>query len=365
MAQTVLVFQRNANEIQTLHDTAETVRRTKDLAQAEMATATHGFGAAVSAMIEDLGRAAEAMGATAGAMSTTAAAARESMVRTVEGATGASRDLGAVAAAAEEMSASIDDIGHQVSRATEAVRRSVARSAETDCKVGGLAAAADRVGEVVRLITDIAGQTNLLALNATIEAARAGEAGKGFAVVAGEVKALAAQTAKATEEISTQITAIRTATSEAVAAVRAVGSAIGEVEEVASAIATSVDQQAKVTRDIAASVQSVNVANETGTQAMLDVAEAAANAAAGSREVLSGTQGVRQTTNIMRAEVERFLTIVSREAVGEPPVSAPLIGSGPGIEPSALRPHGDPAIGGLCRQGLDRNAEFRGPRISG
>ena len=153
------------------------------------------------------------------------------------------------------MSASINEISQQVSRATQAVAEAVGCAATTDAKVGSMAAAADRVGDVARLITDIAGRTNLLALNATIEAARAGEAGKGFAVVANEVKALATQTAKATEEISTQIAAIRAATGEAVTAVRAVGAAIGEVSEVATAIAAAVEEQAAATRDIAASVQ--------------------------------------------------------------------------------------------------------------
>ena len=142
-------------------------------------------------------------------MSEAAHQTRASAARAAEGAATSTSNLAAVAAAAEEMSASINEISQQVARATQAVDEAVACASTTDAKVGGMAAAADRVGDVARLITDIAGRTNLLALNATIEAARAGEAGKGFAVVASEVKALATQTAKATEEISTQIAAIR------------------------------------------------------------------------------------------------------------------------------------------------------------
>ena len=134
------------------------------------------------------------------------------------------------------------------------VREAVERAAEADAKVASLAQAADRIGDVVRLIPDIAGQTNLLALYATIEAARAGNAGKGFAVVAGEVKALAAQTVSATEQIDAQIGAIRAATGDAVGAVRKVGEAIGQVEAVATAIAAAVEQQPAATQEISGSV---------------------------------------------------------------------------------------------------------------
>jgi hypothetical protein len=154
---------------------------------------------------------------------------------------------------------------------TQAVSEAVDRANVTDAKVGGMAAAADRVGDVVKLITDIAGRTNLLALNATIEAARAGAAGKGLAVVAGEVKALATQTAKATDEIATQITAIRATTGEAVAAVRDVSTAIGAVNEVATAIAAAVEEQAAATREIAASVQAVTVATQDDAREIQDV----------------------------------------------------------------------------------------------
>ena len=152
---------------------------------------------------------------------------------------------------------SINEISRQVAHVTVSVQAAVDRATETDAKVAGLSAAADRIGDVVRIITDIAGQTNLLALNATIEAARAGAAGKGFAVVAGEVKALAAQTGRATDQIGAQIIAIRDATAEAVTAVREVGVAIGQVETVASAIAAAVEEQAAATREITNSVQQV------------------------------------------------------------------------------------------------------------
>jgi methyl-accepting chemotaxis protein len=232
---------------------------------------------------------------------------RERAAGAAEGATASTTSLGAVSAAAEEMSASINEISQQVARAGQAVNEAVQRANVTDAKVGGMAAAADRVGDVVKLITDIAGRTNLPALNATIEAARAGEAGKGFAVVAGEVKGLATQTAKATEEIATQIAAIRSATGEAVNAVRDVTAAIGEVNAVATAIAAAVEQQAAATREIAASVQTVTVATQDATRAMQEVATISETTDAASSKVLSGAGDVGRDADTLRGEVAHFL----------------------------------------------------------
>ena len=196
MAQALLVFRRNAEQARELELEAERVRAAKDRRQAAMDRHTSDFGTSVAGVMSGLTNSATSMRDRANemsqAMNRTMVLARE----TASGATESAQNLAAVAAAAEEMSTSINEIGQQVGRATDAVQVSVERANATDAKVASLASAADKVGDVVRLITDIASQTNLLALNATIEAARAGEAGKGFAVVAGEVKALAAQTAQ-------------------------------------------------------------------------------------------------------------------------------------------------------------------------
>ena len=155
----------------------------------------------------------------------------------------ASANVQTVAAATEELSSSVSEIGRQVTQSTEIAGQAVAEANRTNVTVQGLSAAAQKIGDVVKLISDIASQTNLLALNATIEAARAGEAGRGFAVVANEVKSLASQTAKATDEISAQVSAMQGATAEAVQAIESIGRTIGAINEIASAISVAVEQQ--------------------------------------------------------------------------------------------------------------------------
>jgi methyl-accepting chemotaxis protein len=259
-----------------------------------------------------LGQSASKMHSAADEMSGAARRTRGSASDAVEGANTSSRDLNSVAVAAEEMATSVTEISKQVTHVTTAVHTAVERALETDKKVAGLADAADRIGDVVRLISDIAGQTNLLALNATIEAARAGDAGKGFAVVASEVKALATQTARATDQIGTQIVAIRLATGGAVDAVRDVGLAIGQVEAVATAIAAAVEQQAAATREISSSVQSVTMATSTAAQAMQQVLSIAEQTASASRSVLTSAEEVGGTADTLRVEVNDFLNAMKK-----------------------------------------------------
>ncbi len=261
----------------------------------------------------NLARSAETMRKTAEEMTEAARRTRSSATRAAEGSATSTSNLAAVSAAAEEMYSSISEISQQVSRVTQAVDAAVTCASTTDAKVGGMAAAADRVGDVAHLITDIAGRTNLLALNATIEAARAGDAGKGFAVVANEVKALATQTARATEEISAQIAAIRSATSEAVTAVRAVSAAIGEVSAVATAIAAAVEEQAAATREIATSVQTVAAATNESTRAVQEVSAISESTDAASAMVLAGADQVGHNAETMRDEVTHFLRAMASD----------------------------------------------------
>ncbi|HEX3994931.1 MAG TPA: methyl-accepting chemotaxis protein, partial [Acetobacteraceae bacterium] len=301
----------SAVEGERLGEERESIRVANDRRQSAMDRHTQDFGRTIAGVMASLVQSAEQMRGSATAMSDGAQQTRTSAAATAEGATASSRDLSSVAAASEEMSASIAEISRQVGGVTAAVRQAVARATVTDKKVTGLAATADHIGEVVGLISDIASRTNLLALNATIEAARAGEAGKGFAVVAGEVKALATQTAKATGEISAQVSAIRAATGEAVAAVQEVTQAIGQVDTVAVAIGAAVEEQATSTREIAGSVQSVMRAAGQATQSMQQVSSIAEEGEVASRSVLTAADAVGHTAEMLREEVEHFLTAMS------------------------------------------------------
>jgi methyl-accepting chemotaxis protein len=295
-----------------LEAAAVTGRAARDRQAAAIESHTQDFGTSVSGVMASLGQSAGKMNAAANEMSVAAKRTHDSTSGAVEGANASARDLNSVAVAAEQMAASISEISRQVAHVTTAVSRAVDHASETNKKVVHLADTADRIGDVVRLIKDIAGQTNLLALNATIEAARAGEAGKGFAVVAGEVKTLATQTAHATEQIAAQIVAIRTSTGEAVEAVHAVSLAIDQVESVATAIAAAVEQQAAATQEISGNVQNVTLATNSAAQAMEQVLTIAAQTDLASRSVLSAAGEVGQTANTLRVEVDDFLSAMKQ-----------------------------------------------------
>jgi methyl-accepting chemotaxis protein len=311
MARAVEVFRQQAIENVRLATERETEQAAKERRQTAMDRHTRDFGNSVSGVMESFMSAAASMRQAASEVNEGARQTRSSTSSTVEGAAASARDLSSVAAAAEQMAASINEISHQVTHVTRSVQSAVDRATETDRKVAELSAAADRIGDVVRIITDIAGQTNLLALNATIEAARAGEAGKGFAVVAGEVKALASQTARATEQIGAQIVAIRGATGEAVNAVREVGVAISQVETVASAIAAAVEEQATATREITNSVQMVTATTSAATEAMREVLSIAERTDASSALALNASVEVGRTATTLRTEMTDFLNALS------------------------------------------------------
>jgi methyl-accepting chemotaxis protein len=311
MARAVDVLRRNSLRAQELTTERDFERATKDREHAALDRHTHEFGASVAGVMGRLAASADRMRATADELSAAISRVHASATQTADGAETSSQNLASVASAAEQMSASVTEISQQVALVTASVREVVERSASTDAKVGNLSRAADRIGDVVQLISSIAGQTNLLALNATIEAARAGDAGKGFAVVASEVKALAAQTARATQDISQQVEAIRGATGEAVAAVRAVGVSIAKVDEVATVIAAAVEQQAATTRNIASSVQTVTHATGEASQAMREVCTIIDRAEVVNRSVGEAANEVADSTHALRHEMDHFLSGIS------------------------------------------------------
>jgi methyl-accepting chemotaxis protein len=353
MARAVEVFRQQAIENVRLAEAGERERVAKARRQSAMDRYTQDFGESVSGVMAGFTGAAAAMRQAASDVNEGARHTRASTSTTVEGAAASARDLNSVAAAAEEMAVSINEISKQVAHVTTSVQAAVDRASETDGKVAGLSEAADRIGDVVRIITDIAGQTNLLALNATIEAARAGEAGKGFAVVAGEVKALASQTARATEQISAQIVAIRNATGDAVNAVREVGSAIGQVETVATAIAAAVEEQAAATREITNSVQMVTTATSTAAEAMREVLGIAEATDTSSDAALKAADEVGRTAETLRTEVTDFLAAMSHGDDDERRLYERISGNGVRV---TLRFEGKPAaeasISDISRGGM-------------
>jgi len=190
--------------------------------------------------------------------------------------------------------------------AAEAVRQ----ASKTDARIAELSAAASRIGDVVKLITAIAEQTNLLALNATIEAARAGEAGRGFAVVASEVKALATQTAKATDEIGTQISAMQVATNDSVVAIKEIGSTIGRISEIAESIAASVQEQGAATQEISRNVQHAASGTAQVVTNITDVNRGASETGTASAQVLASAQFLASESGRLKSEVEKFVRTV-------------------------------------------------------
>jgi methyl-accepting chemotaxis protein len=219
----------------------------------------------------------------------------------------ASANVEIAATAANELSTSIAEISQQLGRTTNVVRTSVKEAEVTNDQIAGLAEAAQKIGDVVKLIRDIAGQTNLLALNATIEAARAGEAGRGFAVVASEVKSLAVQTAKATEEIAAQILAVQGSTAGAVDAIHGIAGRMREISSYTSAVAASVEQQSAATGEISHNVTSAAQGTSTVVTVLADVAGAATATRSSAETVLAASQSVEAAVGKLRGEVEAFL----------------------------------------------------------
>jgi methyl-accepting chemotaxis protein len=219
----------------------------------------------------------------------------------------AGSNVNSVAGATEELVASAGEIGRQTERSSEIAARAAARASETDKQIQGLAEAAQKVGDVVKLITDIAEQTNLLALNATIEAARAGEAGKGFAVVASEVKNLANQTAHATEEIAQQVAAIQGETKTAVVAIQGISGIVGEINQIASAIAAAIEQQSSAMREIARNVEGASSGTQSVSNSIGHVSNAATQTGGAANAMLGAVAKLADRSSQVQGKVSDFL----------------------------------------------------------
>jgi methyl-accepting chemotaxis protein len=226
----------------------------------------------------------------------------------------ASNNVQSVASATEELASSVREISAQVQESNRIALSAVKQADETDSRINALSQAATRIGDVIKLITSVAEQTNLLALNATIEAARAGEAGRGFAVVAQEVKALASQTAKATDEIGIQIAGMQTATQEAVGSIKMISSTIGKISEITSAISAAIEEQGAATQEISGNIQRTAAGTTQVAGTIAEVSHGAHQTGAASSQLLSSAKQLSDSTTTLQAEIDGFLKSIAAAA---------------------------------------------------
>jgi len=268
------------------------------------------FEESIKGVVETISSSATELESSAQTMTAVSDQANERSTAVAAASEEASSNVQTVAAAAEELSASISEIGRQVHQSNSIATSAVEEAKHVNATVQNLAEGAQRIGEVVALINDIADQTNLLALNATIEAARAGDAGKGFAVVANEVKSLANQTGKATEDIAAQITAIQSATQESVGAIQGISTTIAKINEIAAAIAAAVEEQGTAIQEIARNVSQAAKGTQDVSKNISGVRDVAGEAGQASNHVLLAARDLNAQAEMLRTEVDKFLHII-------------------------------------------------------
>jgi len=308
MARAVEVFRQQALEVERLNAEQERLKTETEVEKRRtLQDLARHFEATVGEVVQGVSAGATQMRASAQSLSAIAEETDRQTAAVAAASEQATSNVRAVAVAADDLTASIAQINERIDQSTRMVRAAVGEVETTNATVEGLASAANRIGDVVKLINDIASQTNLLALNATIEAARAGEAGKGFAVVASEVKHLANQTAKATEEISAQIAGIQSTSAGAVSAIRAIGETIVGINDTVGAIAEAARQQGETTAAIARNVREATAGTREFTTTITGVTQAAGETGHMAADVLGAASELSHQAEQLRAEVDRFI----------------------------------------------------------
>jgi methyl-accepting chemotaxis protein len=311
MAKAIQVFKESMVETERLrHEQVEVEARQAESRKADMRNLANQFERAVGEIVDTVSSASNELEVSAGTLTTTATRAQDLSTEVASASQEASSNVQAVASATEELSSSVSEIARQVQESARIASEAVGQATKTNARVSELSKAAARIGDVVELISTIAGQTNLLALNATIEAARAGEAGRGFAVVASEVKALAEQTAKATGEIAQQVSGIQAATEESVGSIREISGTIERLSEISSTVAAAVEEQGAATQEISRNVQQAAHGTQRVSTNIGDVQRGASDTGSASSQVLSAARSLSSDSNRLKQEVAKFLSSV-------------------------------------------------------